>query len=178
MPDFATIADVDNHYNALLANAEDADKPSLMVEQANAKVEVLTRQNQESSLRALKAEVLAAHPAVADFADLINGGTKEEMEAIATRLESGIAAGRTAPAPTDTTTGVPAFGTTTPTGAPPAPPVPVSNDEITQKRAELTKALREGKSARTLSFDTVDYGRKRFREAVNQAKRNPSYRDS
>ena len=178
MPDFNTIADVDNHYNALLASAEDADKPTLMVEQANAKVAVLTRQNQEASLRALKAEVLAAHPAVAELADLINGGTKEEMEAVATRLESKIAAGQTAPAPTEPANGVPSFGNSTPVGAPPTPPVPVANDELTQQRQAVTRAYKTGKSARTLDFDFSDYSRKRFREAVNQAKQNPSYRDS
>lgn len=84
--EYKSMEEIDRAFKKRLAEAEEADVPTVRAELAEAKMNLMAAQLQANTLAAAKRDAIAEFPLAKDFEDMVTGDTPEAIKASAQKI--------------------------------------------------------------------------------------------
>lgn len=177
---FESVEEIDGHYKRRLAKIEDeSEAPAIREEWLTTKNDFLEGQLAATTIRQARMDAVIQFPDVAEWRDELQGSTPEEVLAHAEKIHKRLEAIKPpdpAPAPQPDPAAA-AYGRPSAGGA----AEPVDNtpaDEALKNRVRGRLQSGQGLQDSQGKMDAVNFANVRIREAIDQARHNPSFKPS
>ena len=177
---FESVEEIDGHYKRRLAKMEDeSEAPAIREEWLTAKNDFLQGQLAATTIRQARMDAVMQFPDVAEWRDELQGSTAEEVLAHAEKIHKRLEAMKPPepPAPPQPDPAQAAYGRPAAGGA--AEPVDTTSEDEALKQRVLGRLQRgDGLQDSQGKMDATRFGSIRIREALDQARSNPTFKPS